>query len=47
MVLDTGGMTWEEWFADTDPRVEKLEPKLLPGCEKRDQLLGGELCYEL
>lgn len=34
--LDTWAMTWEEWFADMDPRMEKLEPKLLPGCEKRD-----------
>lgn len=34
--LDTRGTTWEQWFVNMDPRTEKLEPKMLPGCEKRD-----------
>jgi len=39
--LDMQGMIQEEWFVNTDPRTERLKPRLLPGCEICELLAPG------
>lgn len=38
---DTQGMIQEEWLVNTDPGMERLKPRLLPGCEICELLAPG------